>query len=334
MQHANKLLHIRYLRHGVVKTGGARHEEFFFESLCKQLQLQGIDLKPDTKIANRIFRGLANIKPILWAWFHTIADVNVVVGRIALSSILRNWFSYRKTIIVLHNFDRNDHKGALLARYYDLLFWLLKKCNPKKVSIVCVSPFFKAYFSQLFPQLEVMLFPNIFEVSYYQTFSTKNRDPKKILLGQYSSKNDTSIYSLAEMLSLAGYQPFFATLRKEEVCQKEHYAIKQFTFEEYLNELAHCNCSISLSGVHEGWPRMVHESFLVGTPVIGYDKGGLGDLLKEANGYIVQSANDAFQLIKRNDILPYRTDVNFIKKYDITSIPNFIKVVITFILKH
>ena len=319
---------IKYLRHGIVHTGGARHEEFFMKSLKDALRIHHPGIVSKNKIAASIFRGWANLRLILWGFFQADADVNIVVGRLALSSILRNLFSRSKTIIVFHNFDENDGKSLLLKKYYETLFNILKRSSGKRVSIVAVSPYFQRYFSQRFPKLKVFLFPNLFEADYYTTFK-QERNPNKILLGQYSSKMDASIYRLAERLTKAGYQCFFCTLREEEAGSFENYDVKKLSFENYLNEMASSYCSLSLSGVNEGWPRMVHESILVGTPVIGYDMGGLGDLLKESGSYIAKDENEAFDLITGKK-LEYKTSLEFIRKYDISSVKEWITPIINY----
>jgi hypothetical protein len=325
-----KNIRIRYLRHGITKTGGARHEEILLHSIQDELQNLGFEFKADTLIAGSIFKGLANLKLIAWGLRKSSADINIVVGRLALSSLIRNLFSNRKTLIVLHNFDKKDGKGFLLKKYYALLFAVLKKASKSKVAIITVSPFFQNYFSQKFPNLNVFHFPNLFEAHKYK-IQTSRRNNRKILLGQYSSKMDNSVYRLAHQLKKQGYNNFFCTLRPEEAAEFENYSVKSLTYDEYLFEMATAYCSLSLSRVLEGWPRMVHESILVGTPVIGYDKGGLGDLLRESNSYIVKNHNEALNLLITGSI-EYKTSIHFINKYDISTTAQWLLPIINYIL--
>ena len=323
-------LTLKYLRHGKVLSGGARHEEFMFDTIQHELEKRNVQFNARKEIAASIFRRLANLRLIFWGIRHANANINIVVGRLALSSLIRNKFTRNKTLIVFHNYDENDGKGRLLKYYYKMLFNMLASSNRSKVSIITVSPYFQKYFSGKFPNLNVFLFPNLFDTKKYLGF-LKERDMKKILLGQYSSKMDKSLFKLADKLSSSGYNCFFCTLREEEVGKYASYEVRKFNFDEYLNEMASSYCSLSLSGVNEGWPRMVHESILVGTPVIGYDKGGLGDLLKESCSYIVQNENEAFDLIK-NEHLTFKTPDVFIAKYDSATSPEWIKPLIEYIL--
>ena len=119
-------------------------------------------------------------------------------------------------------------------------------------------------------------------------------------------------------------------MREEDAGSFENYEVRKLSFENYLNEMASSYCSLSLSGVNEGWPRMVHESILVGTPVIGYDMGGLGDLLKESGSYIAKDQNEAFELITGKK-LEYKTSLQFIRKYDTSSAKEWITPIINYI---
>jgi len=326
---SRKLLHIRLLRHGTVLTGGARFEEFLIDNLAKALIERSVSVKTDRKIFNRLYRGFAHITLLWEGFYHSRADVNIVTLRLGLPSILRNLFSQNKTVIVLHNFDYNDGKKFYLKVYSKILFRVLRS-NPARVCVICVSPYFRNFFQEEFKNLPVYKVPNLFRTENYRIANLK-KDPKKILLGQYVSKNDPSVYDLAKMLSQKGYYCFFLTLDPELVSKHEYFDIKCVSFEEYLVEMASSYCSVALTGVNEGWPRMVHESILVGTPVIGYAKGGLGDLLRESDSYIVNSAEEAFELITKGEVT-YRTSISFIEKYDVSHAVEFLEPVIKFIL--
>ncbi|MCX6350332.1 MAG: hypothetical protein NTX03_00545 [Bacteroidetes bacterium] len=261
-----------------------------------------------------IFKKWNNLKLIFWAWQNANAKVNIVVGRLALSSIFRNWFTNNKTIIVLHYFDERDGKGNLLNRYYQLLFWVLRMANPAKVSIVSVAPFFQDYFKKLFPRLEVFLIPNLFENNIYKSI-TKNTNPKKIHLGQYSFKQDDDIFTLAEKLKAAGYEPWFCTLRQGQAGSFLNYDVVFDSSAGYQQMLAGSYATIAFTKINEAWNRVAHESLLVGVPVIGYNRGGLGNLLQESNAYIVQNVEEALALITSNT-LAIKTPAAFFEKYD------------------
>jgi hypothetical protein len=321
---------VRLLTHGKFLSGGTFYEEYFLKAIAEEINKLGILKRSDEKNYNKIFRGIDNLTLLFSGWQHSNANVNIVAGRLALSSIFRNLLNKKKTLIVLHNFDPKDGKSWYLAIYYRILFSVLK-LKPSGIAVICVSPFFKNYFSFLFPHLPVFHFPNLFKVENYLRFR-RAKDPKKIFLGQYSSKNDNSVFELAKLLHLAGYYCFFLTLNPGDVQKTSYFEVRCVKFDEYLSEMAESYCTIAFSGVNEGWPRLVHESVLVGTTVIGYDKGGLGDLLRESSSYIVKSAMEALELIKSEKVIN-KTSQQFVDRYDTGEAPLFLQPVIKFILE-
>ncbi len=325
-----KPLHIRLLRHGTVLTGGARFEEFLIDALENELIHNSFGVKKDKVVFARLFHGIQNVFLIAKGFFNSNANTNIVPARLALSSIARNWFSKKKTVIVLHNFDNTDGKSIFLNYYFKVLFSILKS-NPKRVCIVCVSPFFQQFFQKEFSNLPVFHVPNLFQTGQYRNYGTAKNE-KKILLGQYSLKNDISIYDLAKKLSKNGFECFFLSLNPKETGKFEDYEIKYVSFDEYLNEMATSYCSLAFSGVDEGWPRMVHESILVGTPVIGYARGGLGDLLRESDSYIVRSVDETFDLIVSRKI-ELKVSDDFIKRYDVSKAPMYLGPLMKFICR-
>ena len=324
---SRKPLHIRLLRHGIVLTGGAIFEEFFIDAIENELIHNSRGVKKDKVVFARLFHGIQNVVLMAKGFYYCNADVNIVTARLALSSLLRNLFSNRKTVVVLYNFDTNDAKSFYLKIYYRLLFGILS-LHLKTTCIICQSPYFLHFFRDQFNKTPVYKVPNLFQTERYK--KRVYRNPKKILLGQYSLKNDAAVYKLAKQLSGSGYYCYFLTLNSSLSGKHADYEVKSVSFEEYLDEMATSYCSIAFSKVKEGWNRMAHESILVGTPVIGYNSGGLGDMLRESDSYIVASADEAFDLIV-NQKVEYRTSPAFIERYDIINAPKYLEPVIKFI---
>ena len=240
----------------------------------------------------------------------------------------KNLFTKRKVIVVLYNFDENDGKSWFLKVYYIVFFRLLKLIK-HRVALVTQSNYFQEYFRDRFHAVPVVRIPNLFDVNKYQT-DNPQKDPKKILLGQYSYKNDPAIFEIAKKLIQSGYYCFFLTLDDRNVRKSEFYEVKKLPFEEYLYEMSISYCSIALSSVKEGWNRMAHESILVGTPIIGLDSGGLGDLLKESGSYIVHSAGEVYELII-NDKVRFDITPGFIDSYNESKWSWYLKPLIQFI---
>ncbi|MFI5222383.1 MAG: hypothetical protein ACHQK8_08665, partial [Bacteroidia bacterium] len=211
-----KFVSIHYLSHGITETGGFRHERFLFEKIKEHFKKNDFEVSANSFRFNRVFKGFSQHK-LLWLGFiDSNADVNLVVARIAVSAVLRNLFSNRKVIIVLHYFDERDRKGILLNAYYHFLFYLLRNLRPRNVSVVAVSQFWIKYFTDKFNnRIPVFLFPNFFDTVFYKKYISANKS-KQIHLGQFSWKNDIRIFEVANKLSAEGYSCYFSTLNKNE----------------------------------------------------------------------------------------------------------------------
>lgn len=256
-----------------------------------------------------------------WAWKNCRSAINIVVVRLAMISILRNLFSENRIFIVIHNYDKDDGKSFALRFYYNLLFLLLRIYKTSRINIVVVSPYFKKYFEKRLNS-RVLLFPNFFDTGLLTSFETKNKK-NRIHLGQWSAKNSDEIFTLAALLKQNNYESYFSSLDSNMENKYMNYGIRYFdTYDRYLSAMAESLYTIAFPKVQEGWNRVAHESVLVGTNLIGFDQGGLGDLLRESNMFIVSSAAEALKLIMENR--QTRPNDNFYKKYDINNATNYL----------
>lgn len=304
-------MEIRYLSHGKNETGGYRHGLFFAQQL--QLRIQGSRL---AVLRNpEIFRGWNHFRLQFWGCNKSKGDIIIVSVRLALIAIIRNLFTKRKIFIIMHNFDKTDGKTLGLKCYYYLLFLLLKINPSSRIRVVTDSPFFKDKFQNKIKE-PIILFPNFFDTKKLQTFK-KEKKKRKIHLGQWSEKNSPQIFVLAEKLTAQKFECYFSTLISNLSQSNNTYSVVNFqTYEDYLEEMSECMYTLALPSVNEGWNRVAHESILVGTTVIGFEKGGLGYLLHEASMFVVIDAEAAYDLIlKDNHPIPKS---EFIHKYDIS----------------
>ena len=309
-----KTFSISHISHGVAATGGFRHEQFLLDKLAEHFNESNVEVEKETIRANRFFKGFSQSKLLWWSFIRSNADVNIVVARTALSSIIRNIFSKRKTLVVLHYFDERDGKGLGFKWYYDLLFLFLVNFKFSNVAIIAVAPFWVKYFEdKLNKNIPVHLFPNFFDLEKYKSFVTQQK-LHKIHLGQFSFKNDKRIYELAKILTLQGFTCYFSTMIKEEAGNFDDYQVVFEDEEAYLNNMASCAYTIAFIGINEGWNRVAHESILVGTTLIGNDAGGLADLINES---VSLKANNVEEFI--DHISQQHQSIinpNFAEKYD------------------
>jgi glycosyltransferase involved in cell wall biosynthesis len=316
-------MRIRYLSYGISKTGGYRHEKGLFNALKAYLETKGVVSAEELR-RNRLFKGpLAWIDLQIWAYRQSNADINIVTARTSLAAILRNYKSGKQVWVVLHNHDDTDGKPRRLKWYYSTLFRVLRKRKEPAFKIICVAPYWQKYFSVNCQLPHVYTFPNLFDTGFYKEFKTNHKNAW-VHLGQYSSKNDPAIFSLARQLGMKGYYCYFSTLDPSEATQgRSGFEVLYFMdFKDYLEHMSRSCCTLALSRVNEGWNRIAHESILVGTPVVGYNKGGLGDLLKESNSVVVNSIDEAYTCITESLwVLP---EASFDEKYDIKNASKFI----------
>lgn len=292
---------IKYISHGKHVTGGYLHEKYLFETLAQFYKSERIECDSVEKRKWNFFEGfLAHFNLLIWAFKEGNADVNITVNRLAMPVILRNFFNTKKTLIVLHNYDPDDRKGIVLKIYFNLLFALLRYIPKNKVAIITVAHYWENYFNTKKGNASVLIFPNFFNTDIYQHIQSVQKN-KSVYMGQHSIKNDKKIFELAKQLHQLGYSCFFSTNNKNDVKVETDYSIEFFDkFEDYLKKMAACRYTLALTEINEGWNRVAHESLLVGTPVIGYDKGGLGELLKGSHSLIAQNIDEVYTMIKNN----------------------------------
>ena len=314
-------MQIRYISYGTSKTGGYRHEKCLFESCLRFL---AINHKIEAKLIRKsqLFESpAAHIYLMLWAFFQSAGDINIVTARTGVSAILRNLFNKKQVWIVLHNYDSNDNKSLSLNCYYHFLFYLLRKQKNERIKVVVVANYWKRFFEKEIELPKVHVFPNLFDTLAYEKHRSKHKD-NWVHLGQFSSKNDDGIFPLAEKLSAEGYYCYFSTLNPNEANENKNFDVLYFPhFNEYLEHISRSICTLALSRIKEGWNRVAHESMLLGTPVIGYDAGGLGDLLKESKSMVVNSVDEVYECITQNlFVLP---DSSFTEKYDLNNFAKY-----------
>lgn len=319
-------MHIHYLSYGIVKTGGYRHEKCLYDALCAFKSESGQVIGKLIR-RNRLFKSwIGYLDLLIWSYFKSNADINIVTARTGLSAILRNWFTKNEVWIVLHNYDEKDGKTARMEYYYVLLFKCLKKATHNRFKILTGAPYWVDYFKQTQGLKNIFIFPNFFDLSVYEPFR-KSKKNRWIFMGQWSSKNDPMILELSHRLNQLGYYCYFSTLYLNETkAFNGSFEVLYFkTHASFLEQMSWASCTLALIKVNEGWNRTAHESLLVNTPVIGFKRGGLGDLLKQSNSVIVNSVEEAYNCIEGDVwVLP---DEKFLEKYSIKNTTEYLKVI-------
>lgn len=82
----------------------------------------------------------------------------------------------------------------------------------------------------------------------------------------------------------------FTTGRRDLDAGQDH---RELSEEKYLKLLSVADVAAFLPRFNEGWTRAAHEALLCGIPVVGFDRGGLGDLLR-GGGQIICDNEEGF----------------------------------------
>ena len=230
-----------------------------------------------------------------------------------MPAFFKSFFNKKKYILVFHYEDENDGKSVFLKLYFKFAFTLIKFFANKNLAILTVAPYWQSYFKKKLPKAEILYFPNFISSSELNSIRVE-KNKKLIHLGQFSWKNHKDVFLLANELKQKGFHCYFSTNNEEESGSFENYDIISEPRHDYLNRMASAVYTIAFTSINEGWNRVAHESIVLGTTVIGFDKGGLGDLLKESNSHLVNTIDQALEIILSEKVIENNT--SFYSKYD------------------
>jgi len=316
---------IKYLSNGPRNTGGYFHEKFWFEQVQELYTQKGYKVEAQIERPDFYHKGFKQ----LFFWFLRLfkmgnADLLIVPSRCALPVLLRNIFSKNKVWVIFHILNNKElKKSKLNAMYYALVLKLIKR--NKEARLVTVAEFWKTYFNERMgiPSSKILVLYNLFDATDYSPYWVEKKD-RSIFLGMWSTKLDKSIYELASRLSHRGYFCFFTS--PDDIMTISAYGYEIIyceTISEYKERIARAMFTLSFAQTPEGWSRVSHESFLLNTPVIGSDNAGQGELIREANGFLVDNVMDAIELI---DLKPsWKLSEKFTKKFDKSNSQNILK---------
>jgi glycosyltransferase involved in cell wall biosynthesis len=308
-------IHISHISSGVTETGGYRQEQCLLKALAEYYTLNGWSVTSLTLREHRFYKGIAQFQLLRYGFIRSKYTINIVVWRMALAAILRNLLApNRKILIPIHHYDEREITSTMGRFYFKTLMWLLCHINFANVAVVSLSPSWHRHLNTLFKgKNAVFLFPTLFPFQNYERFKTSKKI-NRIYLGQFSSKNHPSIFTVAKKLASSGFQCYFSTLDKKQAGIFDTYEVRFMSHTEYLEWMAQSKYTICFSGINEGWNRVAHESILVGTYVIANNSGGLGDLVRESGSLMANSDDEILRFVLANEVP--KLDHNFSQRYD------------------
>ena len=274
--------------------------------------------------ANKHFNGLSGFLN-LWKYAFSYAkgNVNLTVQRLFLPVLLASILRNKKVVVVLHHYDKKEYNSWFYHLNFRLILYLLR-LNLSRLKVIVVADYWRNWLlMQGVNQESICTIPNLFDVEIYQSVKISTPKQQQIYLGQYGVKQHSMVFKLAETLTQQGFTCFFSTPFQGTAQKKSTYSVKHLLFDEYLKEVSASLYTVCLSSFNEGWNRTAHESLLLGTPVIGNNVGGLGQLLKEAKQPIVSTKEEVVALIlqKQNIHIPQ----DFLMRYHINQILYYAK---------
>jgi len=314
-----KKISIHYLSDGPKNTGGYFHENFWFEKISEfysnvDFEVESFALRPE-----KYHTGIKQISSWWLSLFrNSNADLVLVPARCALPVLIRNLFSKNKVWVVFHSYNNKElKKNRLKAIYHVILFGLIRNSSiSKQAKIVTVCDTWKVFFVNKLQisTKKIVKLPNLFDSKYLQNYSQPIKS-KSIHLGMWSAKIDPMVYEIAAKLSARGYNCFFTSPIDLIAFGAYGYSIYFCDSpNEYYQKVADSLYTLSFSKIPEGWSRVAHESFLLGTPVIGSDNWGQGELIREANGFIAETTAEVLEIIELKP--SWKANINFKEKYE------------------
>ena len=200
----------------------------------------------------------------------------------------------RKKILVIHHIDFNKE----VTNFFDRI--LLKKLLNNDINrfdyIVTVANYWKNILQNYVEEEKIKVIYNSFNIEFIKKI-IKNTDIKnfkkkyslpmnKIIVYGGNSVKVKGIVNL-QMLLKENKKFFLVTSGAKDIEGGNLHL--NLSYEDYIRLLYVSDVTVILSQLNEGWNRIAHESILCGTPVIGNDIGGLGELLKLCGQLIFNS---------------------------------------------
>ncbi len=265
-------------------TGGSIYEHLVYDILKERYSTDLLALNPIVPkyIPGRKLRFVKQLLPVNYTQYHTIiANVASVKALIKINKVKNN-------ILILHHIEHSN--GIKYYLDYLLNNYLINKLKYFN-SIVTVSEYWKKYLTNYLPPDKIRVIKNSYDIEKIKSiinnfdeeeYKKKYSIPKnKIIIYGGNSLKNKGVVELNKILKKNKYH-LITSGRKDIDCGNMHLTL---SYEDYLRLLKICDVTILLSKYEEGWNRIAHESILCGTPVIGNNTGGLGELIAETKQY-------------------------------------------------
>lgn len=296
-------------------TGGNIYNRMAFDSLKDR----GFDISEKKAYTGYHGRGFTYIDA-LYTYFSrssSYSDIDIMDYGTA------TWSSERirgKCIITMFHFDLEE-----TTKKRKHLFFFNRFLNKAKDSkVIVISQYWKTFLDSMgIKDIEIIYCA--YDVDKYKQYLSRNDflqkyhlpDKKIIYLGKNSKPKTVETWE--KLKSLSHDYLIITTGPRKEFDGPIHLDLD---FEGYCSLLFAASVTVTMPRFSEGWSRIAHESLLCGTPVIGNGKGGMKELLKSTNQYIITEHDPSLLIDQINVIISSGSrvaekDILYAKSFDL-----------------
>jgi glycosyltransferase involved in cell wall biosynthesis len=192
-------------------------------------------------------------------------------------------------VAVIHHIDSKAANGGLYHRWY---FGRLMRRLSYMDAVVTVSAHWRDFLRKAGCRRVEVIYNSFdlseFELSNDESFRSRmNLPPDKPIIHIGNASREKGVYEVYDSLKNSDYHLVMTGARNRAPDLPVQYLCPGRA--DFLRLLAACSVVVAYSHLEEGWNRIVHESMLCRTPVIGNGKGGMAELLR--NGIQIQVAS-------------------------------------------
>lgn len=221
---------------------------------------------------------------------------------------------------IVYHIDESFYSRSLINKLVlKNLIGNLKRIN----GLVVISQYWKDYFLERGVD-RVYVIRCSYNIDDYKISDTQKGD-FKTKYGLHSEKPLINIgpnnygKGIEEVLENMDFDKFSAVATGKK--KVEHPGVKTLFLDddEYRVLLASCDVSLCMSTIPEGWNRVAHESLLAGTPVIGTNSAGMGELLQNSGQIILddfKQLNAAIQQALVDSSTYAKSGFDYVSQFD------------------
>lgn len=203
-----------------------------------------------------------------------------------------------RQIVLIHHLD---HSAVPRRRVSGALESLFRRALRRSDRLVTVAEYWRDALAPLAPEIPVDVVPNGFDVDAYavtdeerRAFRARHGFDERPLVYLGNAQIAKGVVEAHEALRALPVQ--FATSGRRDVTLPVPHL--ETASGEYRKLLAAADVAVAFSRFREGWNRTAHEALLSGTPVVGLDRGGQGELLRGAGQLLVERAAELPEAVR------------------------------------